>query len=326
MGATPRDEMTGAGRGWGRRAVWVAVVAVGLVGVMMAGSLKAQAPLIHTPPTFGTIYKNYAGSDFQPFYNDTYNNAGVNALYSLGTGGGFFYTTRLNLPQGATITEVEFYYIDNDPAAAITFYLYQWNPSVNTAAYNSGLSTGASSAIQKFGLLFAPVVIDNTQYSYSIAANFGVGASGSNLQLLGARVGYRGPVGTLFYLPAPDRFVSTVDGRGGKSGPFVQNELFDYTLAGATGRDGNVIPVGAIAILGNVTAVSPTVAAGLFKILPGGTPTGTGTSTLNFNAGFNTANAFSVGLNPSGQLRAFYSSANASATSHLLVDVVGYYQ
>jgi hypothetical protein len=143
------------------------------------------------------------------------------------------------------------------------------------------------------------------------------------IAIAGARVGYTGAPGQLIMFPAPDRFVDTRTGRGGKSSKFVDGESHDFTITGVAGLDGNIIPVGATAILGNVVAVSPTQ-VGQFKILPGGTATTLGRASVNFNGGFNTGNGFTIRLDSLGRIRGFHTSPGG--TTDLVVDVVGYYQ
>jgi hypothetical protein len=83
------------------------------------------------------------------------------------------------------------------------------------------------------------------------------------------------------------------------------------------------IPVDALAVAVNVTAVGAT-AAGHVTVFPGGTAA-PGTSTINFSAGQTRANNQIVGLAPdfSGKLvlRAFVPGGEV----HFLVDVVGYF-
>ena len=172
-------------------------------------------------------------------------------------------------------------------------------------------------------------MVDTTSYSYEVGTTFG--ACNTNLRLYGARVGYLGtsnsggndtPAGTLYYLPVGDRYADTRDGRGGKSSRFISGESYDYDVTGVAGRDGKVIPAGAKAVVGNVVAIDPT-GEGLFKILPGGTSRTIGIATVNFLAGFTTANNFTVRLDSAGRLRAYFTG---SGTVDVVVDVIGYYK
>lgn len=167
--------------------------------------------------------------------------------------------------------------------------------------------------------------------------------TGSNNSSLWTSAGFSGsppapvfkPVGgnPLQFLPVSDRFVDTRNvaglNRGGKNTPFNSNDFFDFQLTGVAGRDGQIIPTGAAAVVGNVTAVPvapvpPALgASGVFKILPGGTPTSTGTSTVNFNTNLVTANAFNSPLDATGRVRAAFLFGVGQCD--LLIDVVGYF-
>ena len=137
------------------------------------------------------------------------------------------------------------------------------------------------------------------------------------------KIGGPGVQGNVNLLPAPDRFADTRDpniGNQQQQGPFADPNDIILTIAGRTGRDGQTIPTSAVSILGNVTAITP-VGSGLLKVLPSTVPRTQGTSTVNFNSGFNTANAFTSKLN-NGQIKV----AVAGTTSvHFTIDVVGYY-
>jgi hypothetical protein len=100
-------------------------------------------------------------------------------------------------------------------------------------------------------------------------------------------------------------------------------------LPGNTQGTAVVVPDGATAIVANVTAVNPTT-AGFVAVRPGdatGDPT---TSNLNFSTGgVVVPNSVTVEIPTSGadagKLNLYFSGTNPSATTHLLVDIVGYY-
>jgi len=131
-----------------------------------------------------------------------------------------------------------------------------------------------------------------------------------------------GTAGVLNYLTFPDRFVNTQNGLGGTTGPVAAGAAPLFTLAGATGRDGQVIPAGATGVIGTLSVLSPS-SSGLLKILPGGTPTASGTASLSFSAGVNGNAVFVCAFSAAGQILVFNSSAG---TVQVLVDVVGYYR
>ncbi|HWL43756.1 MAG TPA: hypothetical protein VNQ73_12480, partial [Ilumatobacter sp.] len=90
-----------------------------------------------------------------------------------------------------------------------------------------------------------------------------------------------------------------------------------------------VVPVGATGVIANVTAVTPTT-AGHVSVRPGtatGVPT---TSNLNFTAGGAVEpNSVTVALPTAGAaagaVELYFHGTSASATTDLLVDVVGYF-
>ena len=83
------------------------------------------------------------------------------------------------------------------------------------------------------------------------------------------------------------------------------------------------IPVDALAVALNVTAVSPT-AGGHVTVFPGGTAA-PGTSTINFPAGQTRANNLIVGLAPDFSGKLVLRAVVPGGEVHFLVDVVGYF-
>ena len=106
------------------------------------------------------------------------------------------FTTHLELPQGASITSVDFRYVDNDGVA---------NPSANITAYDSlGLhstlsdslvtvsATGADSDRRTTTVILAtPEVIDNNSWDYQV--NWNPVNCASTSQLVGVGVHYTLP-------------------------------------------------------------------------------------------------------------------------------------
>lgn len=275
----------------------------------------------HTGPTGGTTYEMIPSEAFKPYFTGVYDHSTGRTQVS----GSAFYSAAISLPFGATLTEVEFYVIDNG-AGDINTFIYRGDPSnlglteINPAGKES--STGASTSNQTLTYTgLAEVVPSDARWTYFIGADIGAGH-----QIVGAKYGYTTAQPTrIVFLPAGDRFVDTRPGTTNPTlqftGPFSNGGTFDFQITGITGRDGNVIPSYAKGVFGNVTAVSPG-GNGLFKILPGGTATTIGTSTVNFNAGFTTANSFQAKLDSLGRLRAYFAG---TGNVNLLIDVAGYY-
>lgn len=127
-------------------------------------------------------------------------------------------------------------------------------------------------------------------------------------------------VGSLHMLPVSDRFGDTRTGLGGVNGRIVPGDSYTLTVAGTPGRDGKMIPLKANTIVGNVTVINP-IGAGYVRVLPFGTPVGQGTSTVNYNDNFTTANAFQCPI-VNGKIQV---SVFSSTSIHLAIDISGYY-
>ncbi|MFW2333607.1 hypothetical protein [Ilumatobacter sp.] len=85
-----------------------------------------------------------------------------------------------------------------------------------------------------------------------------------------------------------------------------------------------VVPVGATALVANVTAVQPTT-AGFVSVRPPGNGGEPITSSLNFTSGAVVANSVTVSLSGSGQIELWFQGTSPGASTHLIVDVLGYY-
>ncbi len=123
----------------------------------------------------------------------------------------------------------------------------------------------------------------------------------------------------------------------GLAGPLVSAapRLLDVTGTVAVVNTGNLIstgspvPDGATAIVANVTAVRAT-SAGFVSVRPGTASEVPATSNINISSGNAVPNSVTVELPTSGSeagtVQLWYQGQSPSATTHLLVDIVGYYQ
>jgi len=281
-----------------------------------------QEPQV-TPETFGTSYIYVVGTDFTNFYLGEWNSVGDAGRYSVS--GTAVYAVQPDIPNGVTVTEIEFYVVDNAaaPVDALLHIYFATAGSRGLMTSVFGSTSGQSTAVQTVPVSFTPYVADSGSKRLILAVDTTV--NDSRVEIMGARVGYTGAPGQLIMFPAPDRFVDTRPATplGGKNTKYEHGEAFDHTVTGVAGRDGNIIPAGAKAVLGNVVAVDPTQ-KGNFKLLPGGTSTTVGTASVNFTAGINIGNAFTVRLNAAGQIRGFHTSPGG--TTDLVIDIVGYYR
>jgi hypothetical protein len=114
---------------------------------------------------------------------------------------------------------------------------------------------------------------------------------------------------------SPVRAVDTRSGLGGVYGIQPAGTTQTWGIAG-----GNGIPLGAVGLVGNLTAAAYN-ASGYLAIFPGGTAW-PGNSTVNFSpASYAWANFFVVLFGAGGTV-----SVYMGATSHVIMDVVGYLQ
>lgn len=107
--------------------------------------------------------------------------------------------------------------------------------------------------------------------------------------------------------------VRVLDSRSGA--PFGAHEVRTVAVVGGA------VPPGATAVVGTLTAVNQTAATTHARLWPAGLPL-TGTSDLNSGAGRTQANAVVTRLGTGGAVQLY----NDQGTSHLLLDVVGYFR
>jgi subtilisin family serine protease len=121
-----------------------------------------------------------------------------------------------------------------------------------------------------------------------------------------------------FYTVAPCRVFDTRLADGPTAGaPLTCGTVYDFTMVGGTCG----VPSGAKAVSLNVTVTQPS-AQGNVRLFASGTPVPL-VSTLNYVAGLNRANNAVAPLNAAGQMAG---RCSPSGTTHLIVDVNGYFQ
>jgi hypothetical protein len=239
-------------------AAGAAVAGTGIESVLAAGhapgrGLLASAPtstpkIVVPPPTAFTTYQSFPGTEFHSqFSSDTWSNTLPGKVLNSGHG----YFTRLQLPQGAVVTECEFYFINPTSfGITITCAIVESQPALGTnSIFGSANPIAIHPSLFTQPVVVTPKTVDNHSHSYGLV--FDATTSLDNT-LGGARVGWlKEPGLTLF--PDPRRIVS------GDSTPFVSGGLygpFDATLksdhATPTG-----IPVGATAAFCAVQSYTP---------------------------------------------------------------------
>jgi hypothetical protein len=123
--------------------------------------------------------------------------------------------------------------------------------------------------------------------------------------------------GDTYHAVAPARLLDTRNGTGGLSGPLASHVAETFSVTGG------VVPVGATAVTGNLTVTGQSSFGYLF-IGPVATNNPT-SSTLNFPAGDNRANAVTVALGTGGTLSITLVALLTTGTADAVFDVTGYF-
>jgi hypothetical protein len=123
--------------------------------------------------------------------------------------------------------------------------------------------------------------------------------------------------GATYNALTPARLLDTRNGTGGLAGPFGSHVAHTFQVAGQGGVSAN-----ATAVTGNLTVTGQTSAGYLF-IGPVATNNPT-SSTLNFPAGDDRANAVTVALG-TGSLSITFVAPTNGQTAHAIFDVTGYF-
>jgi hypothetical protein len=155
----------------------------------------------------GTYYKTYTGFDFKPIEDDV-------IRLAPNTGGGVwlkshqnaatypYLEVRLDLPNGARVTEVRFYVRSCDPLALARVYFAAYQPALSGLTYilpESVTPTGAcNTTLTYIQQVTGADLIDNSQSTYALGyrplteyANDQYDPNNVNAILVGARVTYQ---------------------------------------------------------------------------------------------------------------------------------------
>lgn len=176
-----------------RRTMLRAMLAAGAGTALTALSSHAVFAAF-SPPVRGRHYQRYGGHNFAPIStlkngqrtDWTYNDNG--SIYVTGTPTQF--GTRLQLPDGAIIEEVQFNYsLGNLPPMDFSLIAFD-----NANGYQANIPTAHvdhpdSTAIQTVTLAGLPVQVDNAAWNYVL--RWFPSAADPDHMLWGARVGYR---------------------------------------------------------------------------------------------------------------------------------------
>ncbi len=151
----------------------------------------------------------------------------------------------------------------------------------------------------------------------TLSITFVAPSNGPTAQAIFDVTGYFTPdtSGATYHPIAPTRALDTRSGTGGLSGPFTNHAARTFTVAG--------VPAGATAVTGNLTVTGQT-SSGYLYIGPVATNNPT-SSTLNFPAGDDRANAVTVQLGAGGTLSITFVSATNGPSAQAIFDVTGYF-
>ncbi|MCW2599907.1 MAG: hypothetical protein JWM02_1736 [Frankiales bacterium] len=139
---------------------------------------------------------------------------------------------------------------------------------------------------------------------------------GGATRLIADLQGYYAPTATTYFHPiAPVRILNTLNGTGSTAGRVVAGSPLDLKVTEANG-----VPADAAAVAMTVTAVSPTAATDV-SVYPTGPGSPPSSSSLNLAKGRTVANQVVAGVGAGGQV----SFKNAAGATHLIADLVGWY-
>ena len=209
--------------------------------------------------TPGVSYVSTAGQDFKPTNSTSgWQYVGGNGLQLTGAAGQV--GTRLNVPQGALITECAFWVTYNDTNGMSALLAPSKNDSSTFQTVLGTPTIAQSPSPQQVDVAIpTPVPVDNSLYSYDLRVTFGT--AGSTQLLHGARIGYTNNPGLVTF-PDPRRIVhgdATPYSNGVTYGPI--NALQKWDGSGPTG-----VPAGAKAAFCAVQSYTP----GVLTLFPDG--------------------------------------------------------
>ncbi len=130
---------------------------------------------------------------------------------------------------------------------------------------------------------------------------------------------YQAVGGSVYHPLTPKRLLDTRDGTGGISGPFRSHVSQTFAVAGGS----SPVPSGATAVTGNLTVTQQT--SGGFLYIGPNPADNPGSSTLNFPAGDDRANAVTVALSAGGTLSVTFAAPALGPTAHVIFDVTGWF-
>jgi hypothetical protein len=180
--------MSGVERRTILRAMFAALA--GMAATAIAGHAATGT---FTPPVRSRRYQKYGGHNFSPNStlkdgnrtDRTYNDNG--SVYVTGVPN--IFNTRVQLPDGAVIEEVQFNYFLGSPPPMYFQLLAFDNANGYQTPIPSALADTPGSGIQTISLSDLPVRVDNATWNYVL--RWAPQAADTDHMLWGARIGYR---------------------------------------------------------------------------------------------------------------------------------------
>jgi hypothetical protein len=144
-----------------------------------------------------TQYRSYAANEFHTTHSNlTFASYGP-AIYALNIpGGGYSFKLPIDLPNGATVTRITVYLVDNSADYNMSIQFYRVKLSNATQIELDSVSTvglPTSSAVQSVIMDGTPIAtIDYSNYAYAI--RYAPVITGNLHQIVGVRFEYQNPV------------------------------------------------------------------------------------------------------------------------------------
>jgi hypothetical protein len=254
----------------------------------------------------------------------------------------------VELPDGAQITKVRFFGVDNDATRNIRITLARVNYNVpllfgsnsrtdtTVDTFTTAGSTGSAIIVdgadltEDVGTPSSGFVLSFNHRFHSINVQM-INAAGANHALCGIEVFYKVPVlanpGVSFFPITPFRAFDSRDTDYLQSGILAPGAV--KTISIADGHDlttgvtnaTNLVPAGATAIAYNVTITGAT--GGNFVAVTPGDAATFAVSTINFNGLMDVANGATVGIAADRTIKLF--GGGGAGSVHVIIDVTGYY-
>ncbi len=190
-----------------KRSLFLSAIVFALTTVLLIGGVPQPTVRAAENNAVGpTYYSTYGAYEFLPNDSDLSYEFFGTALYAWDMPlMGMYFFLPVELPNGAQVTQIQFYVIDNSISEYITMEFYRAEPSAGNTGQWLGSVTSfgllTTSLVQTIGINGSPITtIDNSKYSYYL--RYPPALEGAAHMITGARIEYQMPT---TYLPAISR-------------------------------------------------------------------------------------------------------------------------